>query len=61
MLKLWCNKHGAYIERLTPPSSKKRPHFETCTCLGKKNIFVMDLRETVATNNCAGDIQQQFN
>jgi hypothetical protein len=52
MLKLRCNKCGAYIERLTPPSLKKRPHFKTCTCLGKNKILVIDLEETEARNDC---------
>jgi hypothetical protein len=35
LLKLRCNKRSAYIERLTSPSLKRRPHLETCTCLGE--------------------------
>jgi hypothetical protein len=39
VLKLRCNKRIAYIGRPTPPSSKRRPHFETLTCLGaNKNL-----------------------
>jgi hypothetical protein len=34
VLKLQYNKRRAYVERPIPPSSKRRPHFETCTCLG---------------------------
>lgn len=33
MQKLWCNKGSTYIDRLTPSSSKRRHHFETCTFL----------------------------
>jgi hypothetical protein len=30
---------SAHIERLTPPSLKRRPHFKTCTYLGEnKNL-----------------------
>jgi hypothetical protein len=28
MMKVWYNKHSAYVERPNPPLSKKRPHFE---------------------------------
>jgi hypothetical protein len=59
VLKLRCNKRSAYTERPTPPSPKRRPHFETRTCLGE-NILVMDLEETEARNDCAGEGQQQF-
>jgi hypothetical protein len=39
VLKLQCNKRSAYIERPTPLSSKRRPHFETRACLGEnKNL-----------------------
>jgi hypothetical protein len=37
VLKLRCNKRSAYIERPTPPTSKRRPPFETRTCLGETN------------------------
>jgi hypothetical protein len=33
VLKLRFNTRSAYIERLTLPSSKRKPHFETRTCL----------------------------
>jgi hypothetical protein len=37
--KLRYNKRSAYTETPTPPSSKRRPHFETRTCLGEnKNL-----------------------
>jgi hypothetical protein len=39
VLKLRCNKRSAYIETQAPPSSKKRPHFETRICIGEnKNL-----------------------
>lgn len=35
-----CDKRSAYTERpLRPPSSKKRPHFYKCTCLGENIIL----------------------
>jgi hypothetical protein len=56
-----CNKLRAYTERLTPFSSKRRPHFERRTCLGKNKNLVMDLEETETRNDCAGEGQHQFN
>jgi hypothetical protein len=39
LLKLRHNKHRAYIERPTAPSSKRWPHFETRGYLGEnKNL-----------------------
>jgi hypothetical protein len=61
MLKLRCNKRSAYTEKPTPPSSKRRHHFETRTCLGQNNNLVIDLEETEDKNDCAGECQQQFN
>jgi hypothetical protein len=60
VLKLRCNKLSAYIEIPAPPSSKRRPHFETRTCLGENKTLFMDL-ETEARNDCAGEGQQRFN
>jgi hypothetical protein len=34
VLKVWCSKRCAYVEGPAPASLKRRPHFETFTCLG---------------------------
>jgi hypothetical protein len=49
--KLQCNKHSAYAERLTTS-------FDEVEAI---EIFVMDLKESEARNNCAVEVQQQFN
>jgi hypothetical protein len=61
VLKLRCNKRNAYTERPTPPSPKRRPHFEARTRLGENKNLVMDLEETEARNDCAGEGQQRLN
>jgi hypothetical protein len=39
VLKLRCNKRSAYTERPAPPSSKRRPNFQTHACLREnKNL-----------------------
>jgi hypothetical protein len=58
--KLRCNKRSVYIERPIPPSPKRRPHFETRTCLGKNTNFGHGFRETEVGNDCAGEGQQRF-
>jgi hypothetical protein len=59
--KVRCNIRRAYMVSPAPPSSKRRPHFETSTCLGEnKKILVVDLEETEVRDNCAGEDQQQF-
>jgi hypothetical protein len=58
VLKLRCNKRSAYIERPTPPSSKRRPHFETRTCLGENKYLGHGSRGTEARNDCAGEGQK---
>jgi hypothetical protein len=59
MLKLQCNKCSTYIERPTPPLSKRRPHFETHVSKRIK-ILVTDLEKTEARNNCAGEDQHHL-
>jgi hypothetical protein len=61
VLKLRCNKHKAYIERPTRPSSKTRPHSKDAHTQERTKILAMDLEETEARNDCAGEGQQQFN
>jgi hypothetical protein len=61
MLKLQYNKRSAYIEGPNPPSSKRRPHFETLAGLGEINILVMDLEETETRNDSTGANHKQFN
>jgi hypothetical protein len=44
VLKLPCNKYSAYIERQTPSSLKKGPHFRTRTCLEENKNLVRGSR-----------------
>jgi hypothetical protein len=48
--KLRRNKHSAYIEIPTPPSSQRRPSFETRTCVGENENLGYGSR---------GDLSQQ--
>jgi hypothetical protein len=57
VLKLRCVKRSAYIERPSPHSSKRRPHFEIRACPGE-NILFMDFKEAEVRNNSAGEGQQ---
>jgi hypothetical protein len=59
--KLRRNKLNAYIQSSTPPSSERRPYFETLTYLEENKILVMDLEETEARNDCAGEGQHKSN
>jgi hypothetical protein len=46
VLKLRCNKRSAYAGRRTASSSKRKPHFETRTCLGEnKNLGHVSLED----------------
>jgi hypothetical protein len=54
------NVAPTYVERPAPPSSKRRPHFETRTCLGGNKNLGHKTREEWSQERLCCRSQQQF-
>jgi hypothetical protein len=61
VLKLRCNKSSASTEGPTPPLVEEEASFLNTHMSRREKIWVIDLEETEARNDCAGEDPQQSN